>query len=470
MYNFWLIAQCRLDSSFDNSTWETTKFSPNLCTDWETIENDTLIQDDRLPDDTFAISMNTQCTENQCITSTIADTLCLARTSLPVHSFLEGEYYKTDITGPLRNTPEYTRVDKIYYDGVEVKVYMFWFGEVDEDIPYPWWVISNVNLTTAIELNGSVPVYAFCEAETNNPLDCKTGWRFSYGEGLFHHDSTFEMISGECPTTTTSEPPEWPEYLCVGLINETAANDSIVVPINLYVGGYAINRTGTMLSDGKPHWIKPYNDRWPIDTYIYYDGFYGWWQFGTALHVDFGVYLYCFDGQSPLDCDGWVDWILYDMNNMYLYECTADDILTASPTAIPTLEPTTEPTPSPGRQEIDAAAVNDNLSSFDTGFIILLVSAITGICIVIFLWFKCKKQKKGTYSLPKEPRSPDSTMGNGTMIEMDTAPFVDDGTERGKLAATGGMDMSPLNPNEGNETANLNDDIDDDDDEDVVPP
>ena len=328
-FDGWIIAACQVDSRFDNSTWNTIKFLPNLCSDWETIVNGTLVQGDRIPDDTFSILMDTQCTGNQCVDTSISDTVCLTRISLPVHSFLEGEYYKTDVTGPLKNTPEYTRVDKIYYDGVEIQAYIWWLGEVDEDIYTPWWVISNVNLTTFIESNGSVgTIYAFCEAETNNPVDCDSGWRFGYGDTGAIYDNTFEMISGDCPVITTLEPREWPEYLCIGLVNETAPADSFVVPNNLFIGAYAINTTGTMLSDYKPHWTKPVNDLWPyFEVYIYYDAFWGWWQVGSALHVDLGVELFCWDAASPWECDGWVDWIGYQMNNIYLYECTEDDIL-----------------------------------------------------------------------------------------------------------------------------------------------
>ena len=346
LFNGWVIAQCQFNATYDNSTWDTVKFSPNLCSDWETIVNGTLLRDDRLADNTFTISMNTQCTASQCIDSAIADNICLTRTSLPSHSYLEGEYYKTNVTGPLKNTPEYTRNDKIYYLGDEVKVYIWWNGEANADTPYPWWVISSSNLTTAIELNGSVPIYAFCESETNNPLDCKTGWNFGYG-AQFVYDGSFEMISGKCPTTTTSAPRVWPEYLCVGLINETRGSDSSYLPADYFVGGYAINRTGTILGEYKPHWSKPYNDRWPwYGVYIYYDAFFGWWQIGQALHYDAGVHLYCFEGDSPLDCS-WVDYYLTDMSNMYLYNCTADDILTASPTTTPTAAPSGSPTSAP---------------------------------------------------------------------------------------------------------------------------
>jgi len=336
-YNAWIVAQCQLDSRFDNSTWDTWKYLPNACSDWETIVNGTLEQDDRLPDDTFNILMGSQCTNYQCVDSVIPDKICLDRNSV-MHGFIEGEYYKTDVIGPLMNTPEYTRVDKIYRDGAEIIIYIWWYGEVDQDTNYAWWVISPNNLTSAIALNGSVAIYAFCEAETNNPLDCGTGWNFYYGLG-FYYDDTFEMTSGECVEPTTLEPRTWPEYLCIGLVNETAGSDSDYLPAIYFVGGYEINRTATLLGDGNPHWVKPYNDYWSFyEIYLYYDGFYGWWQIGSGLHVDLGVQLLCFqeDGYSPLDCNEWYDFYNTIMKNMRLYECTADDILTASPTPAPT--------------------------------------------------------------------------------------------------------------------------------------
>ena len=339
-YNGWVIAQCQLNSSLDNSTWDTLKYYPNSCTDWETIVNGTLDSSDRLPDDTFTISMDTQCPEYQCVDTAIPDKLCLERNSV-MHGFLEGEYYRTNITGPLRNTPEYTRVDPLYLNGEEITIYIWWSGEVDEDTLYPWWVISSANLTTAIALNGSVGRYAFCEAETNNPLDCKTGWNFYFGQG-FYYDDTFSMTSGECIEATTSQPQTWPEYLCIGLYNESAGADG-AVPAEYFSGGYAINSTGV---DGKPYWSKPYNDLWPwYGIYIYYDAFFGRWLVGSSLN---SAVLVCFEeenGFSPIDCDEWYDGYNIIQKNMYFYNCTDDDVLTASPTISPTTGAPTTPAP-----------------------------------------------------------------------------------------------------------------------------
>ena len=181
---------------------------------------------------------------------------------------------QTDNTGDIYGYPEYERTDKIYYEGEEVPVYLWYYGDVQKDTTLQWWVISSSSLEEAAAVNGSVGVYGFCEAAVANPVDCAAGWRFFFVDN-FALDESFALEGGECAVETTDEPVVWPEYICI----ESTEKDSSYLPTNYFVGGYQINETGTDLSGNVPHWVKPRNDDWRYhDVYLYLDGFYGWWQ------------------------------------------------------------------------------------------------------------------------------------------------------------------------------------------------
>ena len=328
-YSGFIIAQCELEN---NSTWDTLELFPNNCTDWKTIESGSLDYNKRLPDATFEIT-DGACTGEtyECIETEAPQTLCLTKNSV-VHGFLEGEYNKTGVVGKNYGTPEYKKIVPLNDGGDLQDVYIFWFGELDNatDFNFKWWVISSNSLSSA-QTNQSAFVYGICESDVANPLDCKSGWSFYFG-GYFLDDE-FEMTEGECMTTTTNEPREWPEYLCVGLVNETKGVDSSYIPEAYFVGGYVLNSTGTRLSNGFPHWVKPYNDVWNYDIYLYYDGVYGWWQIGSGIHVDQYVNMICHqeDGYSPIDCTEWYDGYSTEQSNMIIYECTADDVSQVNP-------------------------------------------------------------------------------------------------------------------------------------------
>eukprot|EP01084_Bolivina_argentea_P233597 393408_1 len=383
----WKIAMCSLPGTFTQNTWNWAKLIPNHCKDWQTIVNDSLIEQTAM-DETFSIKMDTKCEDimiiEQCNSSNISppNKLCMDKNSV-MHGFLEGEYIKTNSIGPNYGTVEYERKDKLYYENTLIDIYIWWFGEIDAD-RYSWWVLSDSNLTTAIALKGYVNIYGYCESKTNNPIYCNTEWKF-YFVNNFHTDYAFELYSGECNIGSAIEEYIWPDYICVGLINETSPlskknaintnNNDQILESKTFVGGYKINTTSTKLSDGYPHWIKPKNINWEYeDIYIYFDGFFGYWQIGNGLHVDDGSILICYQEKdySPIDCKQWYDIIdLTLLDNIYLYECTEKDILTLKS--------------------------NNNTSNVNIGEIIgiILVILFCICCIGTLYWFY-KKNSIGT--------------------------------------------------------------------------
>ena len=96
----------------------------------------------------------------------------------------------------------------------------------------------------------------------------------------------------------------------------------------MYVGGYEINATSVALSDNYPHWVKPAADE-EAALFLYFDGFFGWWQVGYTLRVEEGALLMCYDEQdySPVACRTWYDLDLAALDNLYLYECAEEDML-----------------------------------------------------------------------------------------------------------------------------------------------
>ena len=445
-YNGHINAMCQLDANLEESTLDTLKLLPNNCTNWKTTVTGSLDFNNLISDDTFQISSK-QCTQSQCNQTLAPDTICLSENGL-THSFLEGGYAKTDIIGSRYGTPEYKRSEPLIYDGEEIDMYVWWYPEVDKEVDLRWWVISSTNLTTGVQTNGSAFIYAICEAEVSNPADCK-GWSFYFQYGFFYDDE-FQADSGQCAEpTTTNEPRVWPEYICIDLIDENQGTDSSYLSAEYFRGGYAINTTGSALSYGKPHWVKPYNDIWwpYYEVYIYYDGFYGWYQIGSSLHNFTEAQMICYsvDGYSPIDCTEWYDYYNTEMSNMYLYECTADDILTASPTPAPTKSPIL----------VSAAAENDGKLGGGMIALIVIMSALCVVCCIAFMVYSGRKDRGKPYVSHEVGRS----------IEMnDTQPIRLSSMSDDGVTGTG-MDMAPLN-NEGNETIGFDDD---DEEDDVLP-
>jgi len=443
------VAICRLDREYysNRSSWDTMKFRPDLCSSWRTMVNTVIggsYNYDR--DDTFQITMNSSCTEDACTSTDAPDTICFSK-STNAYSFLEGEYDRTDSVGPIHGYPEYARTDSIFYEGDEVEVYMWYYGETSEDTNLQWWVMSSSSLEEAVAANGSVGVYSFCEANVDNPIDCAAGWRFYFVDN-YAMDESFELNAGECEEVAT-EPPSYPEYLCIETADPVGRgdSDSSYLPANYFVGGYRINETGTALSGNVPHWVKPRNDNWRYhDIYLYLDGFYGWWQIGNAMHTFAYVNLLCFDsdGPSPLDCNLWYDLRFDPMPNMNVYECTEEDMLTLTPM-------TTD-----GGEEMNE---KNGGKSVTTGIVVTVVLIAIGLCGA-FIWWAKSRRDRDLQSWGVKPTKIDSAKNvelEGpvavTQIEMDE-PFSQQDHKRKQSSHqssnthTGAFDMSPLNVND----------------------
>merc|ERR1719242_521098 len=425
------VALCRMDAEYynDESSWEVMKFRPDLCTNWVTLV-DTPIGGsyDLQADNTFSIWLGGSCTDNSCTTTDVPDQICFSK-STNAWSFMEGDYALTGTTGDIYGYPEYERSDTIYYEGEQVPVYLWFFGDALADTTLKWWAISSSSLAEAAMANGSVSVYGFCEADTENPVDCAAGWRFFFLNS-FALDESFEMAAGECVeqiVTTTV----YPEYLCI----DGDESDGSFLPMQYYAGGYVLNETGSGLSGGIPHWVKPQNDNWDYhDVYLYYDGFYGWWQIGNGMHTFAYVELICFgsDGLTPFECNQWYDYYFDPVWNIKIYECTEEEFMS--------LNPQTE------------ALTNKSNTGTTTIIAVLVVLFVIGVCVVGIWWAKGRRDQDlkrwgSKIDSNKEAETPVG-ISSGT-IEMDK-PFSQTGKSgHSKQNTHSGLpfDMSPLNTN-----------------------
>eukprot|EP01084_Bolivina_argentea_P119189 211354_1 len=315
--NVWAIAQCE-------AALGTT--DPTSCTHWQSITEDTLIEELE-DDDTFTI---TSCTasESTCNPSIAApERFCMEKSTV-WHGFLEGEYAQTGVVGATYSSVEYMRTEALFYDDEYIDIYVWWFGEINID-EHSWWVISKSSLTTAISHGGDVMIFAYCESKTKSPGECASAWNFYFGSA-FHPDPAFEVYDGLCSSGQASEEVDWPEFMCVGFANYTLGSQSKYLSSEIFIGAYEINTTATALSGGVPHWTKPESAQTSSrQMYLYFDGFYGYWQIGYALHVDHGAILFCYQEEdySPVDCKGWYDAWYTKMDNVYLYSCSEDDMM-----------------------------------------------------------------------------------------------------------------------------------------------
>ena len=331
-FDFWIVAECTITGYTVDELQNIVAFRPDLCKNWNTLIDGSLDASHKVYDGTMSVSMDT-CGDYDCPEEfVVPNKICMGRNSI-MHSFLEGDYVKTGVRGNRYNTSEWVRTDLLYYgDGEYIPVYVWYYGEINS--AFNWWVIANSNLSTAQQLNGS-SVYGFCPSSTNSPTNCVSCWNFYFSGdvdivGAWHADCAFEMIEQECEDDIGQIHYQWPDYLCIrDNVSDVYTGD---VDFNLLIGGYEINTTLTQFS-GVPYWIKPPNKYTENYTYIYYDGFYGYWQIDDKLHVD--SILICMqetDEYLPTECNLWYDKESKHVGNMFLYSdgCDESDILTLS--------------------------------------------------------------------------------------------------------------------------------------------
>ena len=213
--------------------------------------------------------------------------------------------------------------------------------------------------------------------------------------------------------------------LGTGLVNASAGSDSGHVSNDTFVGGYAINSTSTALSDGFPHWVKPPNCNWDDDVYLYWDGFFGYWQVGGSLHVD--ALMVCFQEEdySPIACSQWYDGYLHSMSNMYLYNCTAAEMVASC-----------------------ASTFTVDSTGRTVGIVMTVLFFI--VCGVILLWFYRKNMReKAEVTFSGDGSGPDGVEDR----DFGGAPVIghratDSGAALTTNAAIRTADFSPLNVEE----------------------
>eukprot|EP01083_Nonionella_stella_P153459 493084_1 len=428
-FDMWYVAECVVTGYSSQEYDEHVALHPEICTEWTTLVDGSLDAEHKLVDPTMSVSIDT-CDAYECAEVDIVPAkACMERNSI-MHSFLEGDYELTGVRGNTHNTSEYVRTDKLYYDGESVPVYVWYYGEVDDE--FRWWVISTVNLTTAMD-SGAGSVYAWCASNTISPTNCMACWNFYFApdntlHGSWHPDCQFAMSDGECESVDKDKTTyEWPDYLCVRNVWHTTDNGTFVyggdVDFNALMGGYQINNTLTELS-GVPFWWKPPNDYNENTTYIYYDSFFGYWQIAHgALHVD-GL-LFCMEGTEeylPTHCDKWYDQKANILGSMFIYSegCSAQDMLSKS-----------------------------TKEKKGQGLLVAVFIILGILAVFIALYWCCKRRNKTRgFSRPSDQkRMPSADLELGD--DMDD----DDGNLMNRTTKKGGFDMRPLN-------------VDDDDDDD----
>eukprot|EP01083_Nonionella_stella_P293240 997207_1 len=424
-FDYWVIAECVISGYSPKEFDEYVAFHPELCTSWDTLVDGSLDAKYKIYDETMSVTVN-ECNDYECPKDiSKPNGLCMTRNNV-MHSFLEGKYELTGKRGRKWNTSEWIRVNKLYYQGEYVPVYLWYYGEIHANLN--WWVIAMDNLTTATKNNGS-SVYGYCASNTLTPNNCQGCWNFYFSgddraEGAWHSDCTFDMNpleihdpNSQCKIDDdiSGIKVEWPEYLCVNDVLLMAENTTYNgdVDFNLLMGGYIMHTDGG--GNGIPIWIKPPNDYINNETYIYYDKFYGYWQIGYDVSID-GAILLCMedpDEYLPTQCDIWYDTESNRIGNLLLYStgCDRHDILYKRKT-----------------EEND-----------DTKIIIIVLIILGLIACFIAGFFYYKNQTKGGTS------GFERTNGRHNSGDIELGDDVDQLNLKTNETIKGGFDMSPLN-------------------------
>ena len=79
-YNGWIIALCDMTDTPEDE-WESIQFYPSNCSEWKTIENDSLVGE-LMEDNTFTIQMDTQCASIECTNTAAPEMLCMDENSV----------------------------------------------------------------------------------------------------------------------------------------------------------------------------------------------------------------------------------------------------------------------------------------------------------------------------------------------------------------------------------------------------
>eukprot|EP01083_Nonionella_stella_P112643 331617_1 len=343
--DMWTVASC--NASIGNSS---IAFTPEKCAIWKTLDDDTLDITQMNRDNTLSISLD-KCDEDRCaITQDPADRLCLSNNTV-LHSFLEGTYVKTGVSGADAQYVEYVKAEPLYDDdGEQIKSYLWYFGEIYDH--YPWWILSSDNLTYALDDGYPVSYYAYTACSVRNVLNCVAPWNFYWGvTGAQHSDASFQITDGDCPSTPTPSPAEYGaeyEYICVDIADRDAFEAQSALEIDQFRGAYQMKTDDR----GSPYWVKPINDYtktvyytetvYSAVTYIYYDTTFQYWKIDTELYDKdrAGVHgMICMSKVLyPDQCEKWYDTVngrvLNNVFSLRVDGCGFDDLLQRSCSAM----------------------------------------------------------------------------------------------------------------------------------------
>eukprot|EP01083_Nonionella_stella_P170954 582903_1 len=358
--NDWIIALCVIPrSESENGTFATAKWRPDLCNEWLSRNDQDLrySAQHRSYDPTFNVSIGACSAQRAavhgapCVESDPPDAICLANNSIFQSSFM-GTFERLNETGKTFDSPVYRRT--AYDDGLNrngsASFYIWYYIEayaaiygVTDRLSTRNWILSHYSLSEAISANTLTTLYTYgrCEGWAyGNPMACQ-GWVF-YGNGDLHYDEQMTTTEGECTANpVVTVPDEWPQYICVGFVNASLpyADELSKVHKDQLIGAFVLNTGDVTESNPVPYWTKTYNDYNPLGFMKLWLGD-GLWAI-SEYSPDKKSFMWCDSGNSanPIDCRTWYDYELEVLDNIYLYECTADDILTASPTSDPTPSP-----------------------------------------------------------------------------------------------------------------------------------
>eukprot|EP01083_Nonionella_stella_P049059 130851_1 len=325
-------------------------YRPDSCPEWKIKLDDDLTTRRRWTvDDSFNITIG-KCTDTpECVASIAPERMCLANNSV-VNGNLMGEYVQLNTTGPHFNSPIYKRAPPQQAPWMHNTIWIWYLNEYNaqkgsgDNIHTRVWVLSPHGLDEAlrrITTGEQITAYGYCFGYAHgNPASCQN-WVFNANK-RYQWDETVIATEGACNEHVFAHLPSvWPQYICLGLknalLNAVDTAGYSFLSVSSITGLYELDATS--INHTFPVWSKLYNDYEPNTMYLsFVDVFWrAFWEIKTdkviKLHCD---PYYKSDSLDPIDCKRWLDGLYEIVDNIYLYECTASDVKTASPTPSPT--------------------------------------------------------------------------------------------------------------------------------------
>eukprot|EP01083_Nonionella_stella_P097643 274441_1 len=364
------IAQCFLPSTQINNA--SMIWKPDACTPWRVRNNGLRFSELHFyQDDTLTITIGECVSKPQCVRTAVPDTFCMANNSI-LYGSLMGTYGRLSENGSYFNSPIYERISPLNSMDISKKALYLWYanelyaqlGFGDEYLDRRLWVLTSSSLEDAYA-DGSFDSYGYCQGYAfGNPLNCK-GWLFEE-DAIQHFDEELRLTEGTCDVDPTpSIPSEWPSYICIRLkdisIYSGALNHWSTISVLYFIGGYAIDTSTKTATHPFPQYIKTPNDLCSdsVRLQLTHEG-----RWESSKMNDDVIQMKCdayykTDSFNPVECERWYDSVNELLDNVNVYECTADDVMTISPTSAPTsptaipttsaptMDPTSAPTVSP---------------------------------------------------------------------------------------------------------------------------